>query len=79
MREIDFHKLPQLVNEDDFREKLRRGDFFLYGRKMISQVESKQPGDQICYYQVIKIDGKNVEYMTKFDILEKNNFEKEDK
>jgi hypothetical protein len=37
---------------------------------MIAQIENKKPGEEISFYQVYRIEGKNVEYGVKFDTLE---------
>jgi len=51
--------------------KLKKYDKFLYGKSMISQRESKLLGQQITYYEIISINGNNVEYKPVYDILEK--------
>ena len=72
MKQIRFVNLPRLKDEDDFSLKLHVGDLFLYGTRMISQIETKKPGDEISYYQVYNIKGKNVEYGVVIDTLRNN-------
>ena len=72
MKKLEFLNLPRLTNEDDFSIKLKIGDCFLYGPKMISQIETKKEKDEVSYFKVFKIKGKNVEYGLQFDRLEKN-------
>ena len=69
MRILEFLNLPRLTNEDDFSIKLQTGDRFLYGPKMISQIETKKEKDEVSFFKAFKIDGKNVEYGLQFDIL----------
>lgn len=72
MRKIEFLMLPKLDKEDDFTDKLKIGDKFLFGNRMIEQTENKQIGEEITYYQVIRIKGKNCEYMPRFEILQED-------
>lgn len=72
MYEHKFRTLKQMKNESSFHKKLKVGDCFLYGRSVIDQINTKNVGDQICYYKVIGINGLNVEYQLMFDVLEKN-------
>ena len=69
MQKKEWIQLKRLKDEDDFKKELKLGERFLYGLKMTEQ--AGQPGENIWYYQVIKID-KAVEYMPIFDILEKD-------
>lgn len=69
MLKREWITIKRLKDEDDFKKELKAGDRFLYGQKVIEQ--SPQPGDDITYYQVIRID-ETVEYMPVFDILEKD-------
>ncbi len=52
--------------------KLRVGDYFLYGSAMRAQKDTKEQGQQITYFEVIKAEGLNIEYIQKFDILEED-------
>lgn len=72
MRQYEFLKLPRLTDQDDFSKELEIGDKFLYGPKMISQIESKLIGEEICFYKVYNKKEKNVEYGLGYEILEKN-------
>jgi hypothetical protein len=64
--------------EDPFKINLKEGEVFLHGNAMIGQKEIKKIGDQITYYKIIKSEGKSIEYIQVFDILEedKNNDER---
>ena len=68
----EWRKLKKLENEDDFTTRLKVGENFLYGTQQINQMESKQVGDKINFFTVIKIEGKNCEYGLTFDTLESN-------
>ena len=72
MKMREWLSLPKLKNEDDFSSKLNRNDKFLYGDRMIQQLEEKKKGQEITYLQVLKVEGKNVEYMPRFEILEED-------
>jgi hypothetical protein len=48
------------------------GEKFLYGPRMIDQLETKQIGEEVTYYQVLRISGKNVEYMPRFELLQED-------
>ena len=69
MQKKEWSQLKRLKDEDNFKEVLVLGERFLYGLKMSEQ--AAQPGENIWYYQVIKID-QAVEYMPVYDILEKD-------
>lgn len=62
----------RIYNLEDSKEKrpLRKGDKFLYGKNMTGQKENKKKGDDISYFEVIKIDGDKIEYCLKYDKLE---------
>lgn len=51
---------------------MRKYDRFLYGSSMIGQKESKEPGDPITYYEVVRVDGSNVEYKPIYDRMQKD-------
>lgn len=51
---------------------LKEGDIFLYGHAMIGQKDTKEIGQQIVYFKVLKSEGKNIEYTEVFDILEED-------
>ena len=53
-------------------KKLRKYDRFLYGKAMISQKESKEVGQEITYYEIIRNEGLNTEYKPIYDRLEKD-------
>lgn len=72
MKILEFTRLPRLEDNDDFSEKLKEGDRFLYGTKMKFQLETKKDGDEVAYFRVIKIKNKAVEYITEFATLEKD-------
>ena len=72
MKIFEFLSLPRLKNEDDFSKRLKTGDSFLYGPRMIGQIEVKKEGQSVSFYRVFKIEGKNVEYGLAFAVLQKN-------
>lgn len=72
MIHLDFLNLPRMKNEDDFSIDLKVGTRFLYGPRMISQIETKKVNDEISFFRVFKIEGKNVEYGLQFDKLQPN-------
>jgi hypothetical protein len=72
MKQSKWAQIKQLENEDDFSKELKKGDIFVYGNRMTQQLQTKKPDEPISYYKVINIDGKNVEYITEFDRLEKD-------
>jgi hypothetical protein len=63
--------LPKMKDLDQLW-KLREGDKFLYGNRMIEQLETKTTGQEISFYQVLKIMGKNVEYIPRYEILKED-------
>jgi hypothetical protein len=71
MRESIFQRLPEVINES-MMKRMRKYDRFLYGNAMINQKESKQIGQEITYFEIIKNDGLNTEYKPIYDILEKD-------
>ena len=74
MKNRQWINLPKCNDESDLGRTLNRGDKFLYGPRMIDQLETKKKGDEITYYQVLKISGagKNVEYVPRYEILEED-------
>jgi hypothetical protein len=72
MKIREFLMLPKLIKEDDFSIKLKPKSKFLFGERMIEQIETKTTGDEITYYQVLKLSGKNVEYIPRYEILEED-------
>jgi len=60
--------------EDPLKMRLKKGENFLYGSRMISQKDTKKIGEQITYFEVLnsKNDGKDLEYIQKFDVLEED-------
>ena len=71
MRQTEFQKLRDIEEEEEMND-LREGDFFLYGKSVISQKQHKLIGDAISYYQVVAIVGKDVSYVPVFDNLEED-------
>lgn len=72
MNTVEFQRLREIEDERDMSE-LELGDFFLYGKSVITQKQSKAPGQEISYYQVIgkNEDGSSIEYAPIFDSLSK--------
>lgn len=60
------------VIEDLIDAKLVKDDLFLNGHHMIGQKDTKEIGQQITYFKVIKSEGKNIEYTEVFDVLEED-------
>lgn len=60
--------------EDLINAKLEEGDTFLHGIAMIGQKDTKEIGQQIVYFKVIKnhTEGKMIEYTEVFDVLEED-------
>lgn len=56
--------------EDLLDIELKVDDIFLNGKNMIEQKNLKEVGQEICYFKVIKAEGKNMEYIQEFDVLE---------
>lgn len=70
MKELTFKKLLIIEEEKDMN-KLKIGDYFLYGENIINQLENKKEGQPITYYQVIEKRKNSVEYIPMYDYLEK--------
>ena len=49
----------KVINNDEKDEKLNINDLFLEGLSMIDQKETKNAGDHISYFKVIKIKEVN--------------------
>jgi hypothetical protein len=60
------------VVEDLADAELKKDEFFLNGHAMIGQKDTKEIGQQITYFKVIKAKGKNIEYTEVFDVLEED-------
>jgi hypothetical protein len=76
MKLVEFQKMKEIENEEDMSE-LKPGDFFLYGRSVISQKQNKIPGQEISYYQVVNKKGTSVEYAPVFDSISKEEKQEE--
>jgi hypothetical protein len=58
------------INVNDLDSyKFKNNEKFLMGESMIDQKFSKEIGDSISYYQISKIDNKNIQYIVKYDRL----------
>lgn len=71
MKQFIFQKLPEITNESQMK-LLKKYDRFLYGKSMVAQKESKDVGQEITYFEVIKNEGLNIEYKPIYDKLEKD-------
>ena len=71
MRESIFQRLPEITNES-MMKKMRKYDRFLYGSAMIGQKDTKEIGQEITYFEIIRNDGLNTEYKPIYDKLEKD-------
>ena len=60
------------VVEDLTDADLVKDDIFLHGHHMVGQKDTKEIGQQIVYFKVIKAEGKNIEYTEIFDVLEED-------
>jgi len=67
MNLVEFQKIREIENEEDM-SKLEIGDFFLYGRSVISQKQNKTSGE-VSYYQVVNKSGNSIEYAPVFDSI----------
>lgn len=68
MKKSEFIRLPE-----DGPKEMKLFEKFLEGHAMIGQKDKKKPGNQITYYEVIKIyNDTHYEYTHKFDILEED-------
>jgi len=67
MNLVEFQKMREIENEEDM-SKLEIGDFFLYGRSVISQKQNKTSGE-VSYYQVVNKSGNSIEYAPVFDSI----------
>ena len=70
MRVTEFNQLPTF--DDMTKARLRVGDKFLTGKKIIAQQERKVIGNEITYYEVTHAspDGKDISYRPVYDKLE---------
>jgi hypothetical protein len=60
------------IEEEKEMDKLDIGDYFLYGKSIIAQKETKKAGHPITYYQVIGKSHGRVEYTPIYDYMEKD-------
>ena len=60
------------VVEDLADIELKKDELFLNGHAMIGQKDTKEVGQQITYFKVIKAERKNIEYTEVFDVLEED-------
>jgi hypothetical protein len=70
MNLIEWRRIKKMENENSFHTELKVGDKFLYGNQQIAQVEKKKAGDRINFFTVLRIEGKNCEYVLSFDEIE---------
>jgi hypothetical protein len=58
----NFIEIPEI--EDMHHQKLKVGDKFLFGNKMIYQKEDCKSGDMVTFYEVMAVNERNgnVEY-----------------
>ena len=68
MKKNEFKKLSEAGPK-----KVEIGEKFLEGRAMVGQKDKKGPGDQITYYEIIKVHSDtHYEYTHRFEILEED-------
>jgi len=72
MNKYQWLRLKEI--EDPLKMRLNKDDLFVYGTTMIAQKDMKKIGEQIVYYKVLKSsnEGKNLEYIQVFDVLEED-------
>lgn len=70
MKDREFQNLKEVRKESDF-DNIKKGDFFLYGDSIIEQKHKKKENQQITYYQMVKKEGKTINYRPVYDILVK--------
>ncbi len=60
--------------EDPLKMRLKKGEQFLYGVSMLAQKDTKKVGQQITYFEILnsKNEGKDIEYIQMFDVLEED-------
>jgi hypothetical protein len=71
MRMSVFKRLL-IIEEEKEMNKLNVGDYFLYGKSIITQRENKKPGQPITYYEIIRKSHNNIEYAPIYDYMEKD-------
>ena len=69
MKKEKFFDLPRMKDEDDLK-KLEIGDKFLYGDRMVAQIETKIAGQEISMFEILNKKENSVEYVLVFDKLE---------
>jgi hypothetical protein len=69
IKQQDFEKMVEINVNDLDSYKFKNNEKFLMGESMIDQKFSKEIGDSISYYQISKIDNKNIQYIVKYDRL----------
>jgi hypothetical protein len=69
IKQQDFEKMVEINVNDLDSYKFKNNEKFLMGESMIDQKFSKKIGDSISYYQISKIDNKNIQYIVKYDRL----------
>ena len=70
MKKQKFERLPQFDDENDLM-KLKIGDSFLYGSRMIEQLSNKNEGQEVSYYKVLNKTNYSIEYIPIFDTIDK--------
>lgn len=69
MKTVDFARL-MVLKEDTEIFKLKEGDIFLLGPKMIEQTSTKRVGEIISYWKVESRKGNNISYFPVYEKLE---------
>lgn len=71
MKKSKFRSLLIIKDDNMIDEKLYLGDKFLFGENMILQIDKKEIGNEISYYEVNdKKSNGNVLYTLCYDVLE---------
>lgn len=71
MRKTRFMRLIEFEDMAD-TNKLRIGEYFLYGKSVINQKSTKDVGQEISYYKVVGKSQCGIEYAPVYDIMEED-------
>lgn len=63
----EFQRIPEIEDVEEINNKrFNVGDLFLEGKSVISQKNSKEPGDIVTVYQITEMDGVSCKYFPKY-------------
>lgn len=69
MKSIDFARV-KVLKDDTELFKLKEGEIFLLGPKMVEQTSTKRVGEIISYWKVESKKGNNISYYPIYEKLE---------